>query len=151
MNDKSRWDWFHIGPRGYIQDLHRVVIRVNVEIIFIKRWPHELIDVESRMQLIISISIARYLSLRSVKLISGTYLLNHLFQPRTSLFQRLDIPFWRSPLFRSLDISTFVSPLLTIRAFSIGFRVHRSFTSYLFPPAYITCSLLVSLPPTTSG
>jgi hypothetical protein len=74
-----------------------------------------------------------------------TNLSQHLLQPPTPLLQSLNIPFRRSPPLCILNISTFISPLLTIRAFSIRFRVHRSFTSYLFTSTDIACSLLVSL------
>jgi hypothetical protein len=73
-----------------------------------------------------------------------TNLSQHLLQPPTPLLQSLNIPFRRSPPLCILNISTFISPLLTIRAFSIRFRVHRSFASYLFTSTDIACSLLVS-------
>jgi len=73
--------------------------------------------------------------------ITVTNLSQHLLQPPTSLLQSLNIPFRRSPPLCILNISTLISPLLTIRAFSIRFRVHRSFTSYLFTSTDIACSL----------
>ena len=73
--------------------------------------------------------------------IKVTNLGQHLLQSPASLFQRLNVTFGRSPPLCILNISTFVSPFLTIRAFSIRFRVHRSFASYLFASTDIACSL----------
>jgi len=73
--------------------------------------------------------------------IKVTHLGQHLLQPPTPLLQRLDIPFRWSPSLCIFNISTFVSPFLTIRAFSIRFRVHRSFASYLLASTDIACSL----------